>query len=269
MATDSSDKPAADMYSLVACFLSLYFGETFLAGASGFVWRCDGVPHLISNWHVLSGRNAHDGSVLHPQAALPSRIEAQVCQATEVGDYEHWFLKCDLRDQEDRPWWYEHPTEGRGVDVAALPLLGPKAANLLCANDLDQEPDMAVEIGDELFVLGYPLYPKVVGQTPIWKRASIASELALAARMGRKFFIDTATRNGMSGSLVIARQGMMLVRESGESEIGFGSGKHTRVMGVYSGRLGADKIGEVQLGVVWEWSLIDEICRGKRRAAGE
>jgi hypothetical protein len=59
---------------------------------------------------------------------------------------------------------------------------------------------MAIEIGNEVFILGYPLGFTHFVNTPIWKRGSIASEPHIeTAETKFRVVIDATTRGGMSG----------------------------------------------------------------------
>jgi hypothetical protein len=66
---------------------------------------------------------------------------------------------------------------------------------------------MAIQIGNPIFILGYPLGFSHFINTPIWKRGSITSEPHIeTAESGLKVVIDATTRQGMSGAPVIMRE---------------------------------------------------------------
>ena len=75
--------------------------------------------------------------------------------------------------------------------------------------------------------------------------------------------VDTATREGMSGSVVLARQVILgrdyLKKDGTRSEkiiIGF----KTIVVGIYSGRHYPD-LEKAQLGIVWKRHAIEDLVR--------
>src|SRR6478672_9371274 len=109
--------------------------------------------------------------------------------------------------------------------------------------------DLEIRIGMDVFILGYPFGAKPPG-LPVWKRGSIASEPDLVRQTTGFYLIDTASRPGMSGSPVILR--------SWTSPDGRAREPLNRLIGVYSGRLGAD-VAEAQIGMVWHESFIPEI----------
>jgi hypothetical protein len=111
-----------------------------------------------------------------------------------------------IRDENNNPLWYTHPIRKRGSDVVAVPL--PMAGNdpivnMYPINILKSEADLAVRIGMDVFILGYPFGSPPPG-FPVWKRGSIASEPDLT-RIGTGYMlVDTASRPGMSGAPVIS-----------------------------------------------------------------
>lgn len=77
-----------------------------------------------------------------------------------------------------------------------------------------------------------------------------------------KIYVDTATRKGMSGSVVLAERfhmGPYEKKDGTKSDTLIA--RTTNILGVYSGRIGANNV-EAQLGIVWKRAVIDEIVRG-------
>jgi hypothetical protein len=107
------------------------------------------------------------------------------------------------------------------------------------------------------------------GQLPIWKRATIATEPDFDLDGLPKFYIDTATREGMSGSPVYAQEvGYWLPEgESDQSKATLGKGR--RFLGVYSGRLGADDEFKAQRGIVWKESALISLIEAVPQDSGE
>jgi hypothetical protein len=128
--------------------------------------------------------------------------------------------------------------------------------------------DMKIEIGNDVFVLGYPLGFTFFITTPIWKRGVIASEPHLEIPQSRnRIVIDSTTRSGMSGSPVILRQKTHYISESGEIKQHVNA---SRVLGVYSSRpifsptsSAVDGLEDVraELGYVYKAGLIEQIIR--------
>ena len=74
------------------------------------------------------------------------------------------------------------------------------------------------------------------------------------------FYIDTATREGMSGAPVIMYRKRPVIL--------YGDGKlsehHAEFIGIYSGRVIPKDLIEVQLGKVWKKSCLPQIINGKK-----
>ena len=231
-----------DAYSRTAIPLEMRFRDTRLALGTGFFWRAQERAFLITNWHNVTGKNPNTGEHLSKHAGEPDRVVLQVDQL----DLRHGTraeVVLPLRSETNEPLWLEH-SMARCVDIVALPLPSMPDAALSPINEMPSVPG-TVSVGDETFILGYPfgIGPSML---PIWKRASIASEPNLPLDGKPCFYVDTASRSGMSGSPVILRRR-------------FGIGPNTTFVGVYSGRIGAKDELEAQLGIVWRAELVDQI----------
>jgi hypothetical protein len=173
--------------------------------ASGFFWESDGDIYLITNWHNVCAWDPIRNRALSENAFTPDCIELIVELGYDVGDGR---VKRDFRqavinlfDTNGQPEWLEHPTFGKRVGVVALKLakLGSATLNNRPLNSYPAFVDYDLAVGDEAFVLGYPLGLEGGPNLPIWKRASIATEPHHDLGGLPKVLVDTATRKGMSG----------------------------------------------------------------------
>lgn len=243
--------------SLAATPIEGWCGDHRLGHATGFISKVNGRPFLISNWHVFSGRDAHTGQPLAPHGGCPDRLLFVWHRIIGEGRSQMEGRTLHIRAG-DVNLWLQHPEHGQVVDVAAIPL--EIEADILTVDDFPDVPNMKIEVGQDVFIMGYPLAPRLTESFPIWKRGTIASEPAYKVGGLEQFLIDTATREGMSGALVVARSHGGYAPENGPYIISGGS--HFRRIGIYSGRWGANDLGRVQLGVVWRANLIAEVCVG-------
>ena len=63
--------PGIDTCSLVPLYIEAFFGDQLLGGATAFPWlRLDGRLSLLTNWHVVSGRNNETYEVTHTQGGI-------------------------------------------------------------------------------------------------------------------------------------------------------------------------------------------------------
>lgn len=253
--------------------------EICSAGATGFYWELDDQWYLITNHHNLSGWNSNSGQSLSKSAMVPTHVEITIALRGE-GDSppKQSGLKFERRRlsliENEEPCWLEHPTYGAKVDVAVLPVFDSPTSESLAelgatgmftrpVNTFDDWVRFEPAAGDDVYILGFPFAEKM-GQFPIWKRGSIATEPDFEIDGLPKILIDTATRPGMSGSpVIVARKGF--TAPSGKLDDDTVIGDAHSFLGVYSGRIGSDLEG-LQLGVVWKGHVINEIIRGGRRA---
>ncbi len=185
--------------------LELLANDHQIGTATGFfpMWH-DGC-YLITNWHVLSGREPSTGQPKHSSCAVPD-----ACRYTVVGlngelltrtNYE---LKPGSAD-DDTAKWLQYPQMGQDCDIAAIPV---EIETIGYAKDLldkrVHDPEMLIDLGGELLLPGFPLGLSSNGSMAIWKRASLASSLKLGHGMSSFFHVDTTTREGMSGAPCLA-----------------------------------------------------------------
>ena len=172
-----------------------------------------------------------------------------------------------LYDQE-RPLWKAHPM-GQDVDVAALTLnAGQLSQKILPApvNLSDEASEWDMRTGNEVFVVGFPGNVATQLDLPIWKRGTIASEPLLNDKSeGGKFLIDSATRQGLSGSPVYAvRRGGVIFRDGRFEDV-----PHRFVfIGVYSGRINDNDAFAAQIGIVWHLGFIAEVVKNSFPGGG-
>lgn len=239
------------------------------ASATGFIYQYQGNDYLVSNWHVFSGRHAITKKELdETNLSLPDKIRVYFPEEGKQGATikKEYPLKNPLNNTY---CWFEHPLENQ-IDVGVLPIkIEPKSAiypiNQVNASRGINAFPTDFYVGQEVFVFGFPLGLKGSGGFPIWKRASIATEPYLPLNgENQKILIDTATREGMSGSpvMVVGSPGCEVLFDGKKQPINIRSSK--LFLGIYSGRiLGTDEFA-AQLGVVWKEQVIKEIIKAKK-----
>ncbi len=246
-----------------------------LSLATGFFYQYNERSFLITNYHVVAGINPNTGTILHSGGAVPDTITLGVASkennAAGTAMVRWRWRQLSLYSGDNRePIWTEHPTYGRRFDVVAIPLAGLEETSIRAANSSELQLDpIRLYPSMEAFVIGYPRGMSGGGNFPIWKRATIATEPDLDLDDLPRFYIDTATREGMSGSPVYAQEVGYWLPEgvTDPSEACIGKGR--RFVGVYSGRLGAEDEFKAQLGIVWKESglisLIESVSSDSKR----
>lgn len=242
-----------------------------LGMATGFFYPYDDRLYLITNWHVVSGKNSETGKALDKNCLYPNNLNVtafteektkRAGKSTLVRTVIDEF-SIELYDEDNNALWYEHPAHNEKVDVVAIPVSPPERASTCNKITDNQFRKFDLDPGMDVFVIGFPLGLTVHRVLPIWKRGSIASDPDIEEKGLPRFYVDTTTRQGMSGAPVIAED-----RASGNRNF----------VGVYSGRIGAgdiadkeqeqdllDKVFLAQLGIVWKAEVIEEIIKAKKR----
>lgn len=247
-------------FSLVSYYVEIFFNEEKLSNATCFFIRRNGKLFLVTNWHVVSGRNADTKECLDSHGALPNKLKIYLPQKMEKGDFAfelNRYCEIPLCDSEDNRRWFELEKNGRMVDIALIPIKEEEINGDYLPVEEVEEPfneNTKVEIAEDVFIIGFP-FGRIGGIVPIWKRGSVASEPMLDMEDMPFFYVDTATKKGMSGSPVIYYKSrpVTLLREGKMSRY------FTKFVGVYSGRLKTSTGNDPQLGRVWKTSVIAEI----------
>jgi len=257
-------------------FVSMLYGGQSLSSGSCFFWLFDGRTYLLTNWHNLSGRNPFTGQPMSETGGVPDRIRFMAYKPVSELDTHGYFqleyvsvevrlCKPDLTE----PKWFEHPSFGRRVDVAALDVTDTlQGLQIDHANTLESDAVIEPTASQDVFVVGFPFGLIANAPAPIWKRGSIAIDPTFDPDGLPKMLVDTATREGMSGSLVIARHiivGREYLKKDGTMSQPVLYSKLDLVVGIYSGRHYRD-LEKAQLGIVWKRSAVEETIKGRKGA---
>ena len=252
-----------DELSVCAVSLDISFSDTALGTATGFFFESNERIYLVSNWHVFSGREPATGQPKDKKNGLtPNHISLRFHPTDDLLIIAK--MSIPLVNNDESPVWIQHKIHGKNVDVAAIEIdlqayskeVGRKM-EVFAINKVSQVHDMKIPPGSDVVVLGFPLGIMKTGLFPVWKRASVATEMDFDIDGLPSFIIDTATREGMSGSPVFARSTNSYITRS--NSMSMGSGPYNQFLGVYSGRY-VGGIDEAHLGKVWKKKLIDEIA---------
>jgi hypothetical protein len=206
---------------------------------------------LITNRHNLTGRHNETDVVLSPTGAVPDAVRIHHNRADALGQ---WVVREESLHLDGQPRWREHPRLGPKADVVALPLtsledVAPRAYDLDATG-----PPILVMPSDIVSVVGFPFGLTGGGSLAIWATGFVATEPGIDYSSLPVFLIDCRSRQGQSGSPVIAhRNGGLVALENGSSA-GFG-GPVTRFLGLYSARVNEQS----DLGFVWKVACLRDI----------
>jgi hypothetical protein len=244
-----------DYFSLVPIQVILSFNSKEISRATGFFYNRKGQDYLVTNWHVLSGRNAETGRSLDEEhLCIPNEIQFEL-HVNPIGT-KLLTNKFPLFHDENTNW-FQHPL-GQKVDLACMRISNiAQSVVLYDATSKNSAVPLTHEVGSDCFVVGFPLSHNATRDTVVWKRATVATEFELKFNSLPCFLIDATTSSGMSGSPVFLRQSGNVRYSNGNMEIF--NGMATEFIGVYSGRYLAKGGTELNLGYVWKRFLIDEM----------
>jgi hypothetical protein len=220
-----------------------------LSTATGFVITHNNQYFLVTNWHVVSGRNTFTNQVMHSSIATPELLHVYCHSALGLGNWN--VVRIHLYKKSGAQNWLEHPF-GRSVDIVLIKLHPADDLQLYSLNLNLSETDIVPTPAMSVSIIGYPYGLSTEGLWPIWKTGHIASDPELDYNGHPAFLIDATTRGGMSGSPVIIRMSSGYNNSAGTHVIGE---YKTKFLGVYSGRIHED----LEIGLVWRTQLIYEI----------
>ncbi len=247
-----------DPFSCIPLHVQAFFDDTPLGDGTGFTVLKGDQRYLITNWHIVSGRDPVTRSSISKDAGIPNRL---VVWLHVDGKFGHWnTVQIPLVNDSNNPLWIEreHQASGHMVDVVALPVPTSAGAAFF---DLDlglKDVDVLITPSEPVSIVGFPHGRSSAGKLAIWKTGHVATDLEIDFEQKPVFLIDATTKPGMSGSPVLARR-----PGSRPTSIGLtiGGGTVTRFLGIYSGRVSdqpADK-DNWNLGMVWKVSAIEDL----------
>lgn len=234
---------------------------------TAFCERVNGKQYLVTNWHCVSGRNPTSGQPINEHGALPTFIHAffRVIDRSQETPYVLPFKFHEVEFSVSDDEWIMH-NQGRKIDIAATAIPNEIHESVVCLRDVVKVFDPRLKAGDDVFILGYPRGVKANGTLPIWKRGSIATGPIMKAFDAPCFLVDAASREGMSGSPVLA----YAVSDAHIRSLDPGSpsyaverklflGRALAFVGVYSGRVDVRDEFEAQIGRVWWPETVHEM----------
>jgi Trypsin-like peptidase domain len=244
--------------SLASLNLETRFEGQPLSTATGFVVEHGAGRFLITNWHVVTGRNPDTGEVLSPVGAVPSEVRVLHNRAATVGS---WVDKIEpLYTARGLPKWREHPEHGRRVDAVALRLTDLEGVEVYPHDAWAAGPAPAAGVAKGLSIVGFPFGLTSGGALGVWVQGTVATEPDIDYEGLPSFLIDSRTRPGQSGSPVICdASGGGVEMDTGTTM--FTGGPVEYLLGVYSGRINEQS----DLGFVWKTVAIrDLVERGSK-----
>lgn len=224
-----------------------------LSTGTAFAANAPRGPVLITNRHNVTGRHQQTGQPLSPTGGIPNEIVILHNRLNALGQ---WLPVVQPLHANNAPLWVEHPTLGAQADFVALPLTQLDQVHLYPYSLGVGDPPITVAPAEVVSVVGFPFGLTGGGCLALWATGFVASDPDVNFGNLPVFLIDCRSRQGQSGSAVIAyRSGGAIATEQG---LMLGGGQMTRFLGIYSGRVNA----ESDLGFVWKAAAIRELVNG-------
>lgn len=239
--------------SIKSLLIEMRFEGQLLSTGTAFVAMAPIGPVLVTNRHNVTGRNQETGRPLSPTGGVPTEITVMHNQQDRLGS---WVPKVERLYNGTLPLWREHQSLGASADFVALPLTQLTDIQLYPYSLGVGDPDILATPGEVVSVVGFPFGITAGGCLAVWATGFVASEPDIDFSNLPVFLIDCRSRQGQSGSAVIAhRTGGAVATASG---VQIGGGVMTRFLGIYSGRINT----ESDLGFVWKASAVLELVSG-------
>lgn len=237
--------------SVQSLLIQMQFNGQALSTGTAFVAVAGSGPVLITNRHNVTGRHQETGQPLSPTGGVPNEI---VVVHNRMGHLGQWVPRVEPLFDSGTPRWIEHPTLGPKADFVAMRLTQLEDVELYPYDMASVGPDILVGPADPVSVIGFPFSVTAGGAFGVWATGFLASEPVVNFADLPIQLVDCRTRQGQSGSPVIAyRSGGMVPMMDG-SAAAF-NGPVYRFIGIYSGRIN----NESDLGLVWRIAAIHEL----------
>jgi len=237
--------------SVQSLFIELQFNGQPLSTGTAFAVQTAKGSYLITNRHNVTGRRQDTNEPLSATGGVPSDIVIVHNKKSSLGQ---WIIKNEPLYNSESPRWFEHPTLGAQADFVALPLTNLDDVELYSYDPANPGPDIHVGPADTVSVIGFPFGMTAGGVFAVWATGFLASEPAVNFNNLPIQLIDCRSRQGQSGSPVIAYRsgGMVAMSDGGSAAF---DGPVSKFIGIYSGRINA----ESDIGIVWKASAIQEL----------
>jgi len=241
-----------DEFSVKSLYLELFKNEKNIGVATGFAVKKNNSYYLVTNWHVITGRNPYDHAPLSPIGIADPNTMKVWFHSQQLGT---WIRKdIDIISSEGSKLFLEH-NNGSNIDVVAVPLPSFPDIKIYDIDLTLAEFDLMIYPSEAVSIIGFPEGLTSGGKLPIWKTGHIASDIDIDWDGKPAFLIDATTKSGMSGSPVIAKR-VCIYQTSKTNQIG----NAAKFLGVYSGR-NISSSG-IEIGFVWKPKVISEILSG-------
>ena len=286
-----------DLLTHASFYVETFYNNTLLEKATAFAYQTNNRIYLVSNWHVFSGKinkpNEHGIHQPRINGAIPNKLRVWIYSWVSQDKYTGigYYFDFNLLDEDEKPLYIEKAyRDNTYIDVALLdvtnytfktPDFEKNLGTPFCANTIikpEFTSNYILHPSDDVYIIGFPFGRLDNSHSAIWKKGSIASDLR---HSGHKFFIDTASRDGMSGSPIyrIVNDPLSLLKNNNGNIIENEAAYKIEFIGIYSGRIieapetqtdcfrpfvsipSYDLSSAAQLGIAWKKDVIEFLLK--------
>jgi hypothetical protein len=187
-------------------------GKTLSRATSFFYIRDEKWLYLVTNWHVVTGRDPLSPLITNT-GAVPTHLRLKLHKNIEDNKFSlSKKVECVVQinnETGNEPEWLEHPNHRFNLDIVVVKIPNDdefkKKVKCHCLEECkDFQEDFSPSVMDDLYVIGYP-WGLTGGDPvlPLYKKGSVASEPVVDYRGLPRFLIDCRTAEAMSGSPVL------------------------------------------------------------------
>lgn len=232
-----------------------------IIGATGFIWKEDDKIFLVTNKHVIFGKDYINQPFLVDWIKTKfNRInikDPSSLTPPSINDLETIECKVKFNDESKILKHNNKQVDLVLVDVSECPIHG-SIVYPFTRNNLPP-PDLLVTPSDPLIVIGYPLdFFDELKYLPIARAANLSTPYGLKYKGKEVFLTDSILHPGTSGSPIILDPRVLMKTLGGGIMIG--NNRPPILLGVHSGEDATvfDK-DDIRLNTSWYSSLITEI----------
>lgn len=211
-------------------------------------------PHLITNRHIVTGRNNDTNVPLSSTAGIPTELVVFHNYKGNLG------LVLPIIEQlyiGEIPRWIEHPSLGPKADFVALPLTELDGVDLFPHDPFNSNTNLIAGPAEVVSVVGFPFGMKSGKSFAIWATGFLASEPDEDFDNLPIQLIDCRSRPGQSGSPVLAYRAAGEGFRTENGGLTIDENPNCLFVGIYSGRINEKS----DLGMVWKASAICDLIR--------
>lgn len=240
--------------SVQSLLLQMQFNGQPLSTGTGFVSYSAKGPVLITNRHNVTGRRQDNHKPMSSTGGVPNEVVIFHNIKGQLGSWQEKVEPLYYDPDNEKQRWIEHPVLGSKADFVALPLTQLDNVELYPYDLANPGVDIMIGPAEVISVIGFPFGITAGGLFPVWATGFIASEPIIDFNDLPIQLIDCRSRQGQSGSPVLAYRSAGMVAMAGGGAAAYDR-PVSKLIGIYSGRINA----ESDLGIVWKTSAIFEL----------